>query len=349
MKGFLKPKLIFTLVTVMLLASACNGPRMPGSITRPHAVGSVNSTQYPQICSGAFANAPLAGIQNGANQGVSQGHIGVDMWMNQSDLNNGKDYSPCLNPQGEPDIGACALPGGYYKVLHYCSPKSNDFPFGVFIDNNNNGVQSNWGNKISGVALEIYPYSDNVNASWNSFCNLKGGYDLQPCCGQTIYGGLRLVANNFNNNANGGSFSANIGLVTVPQNGDPGVGIVNGFICHSGANRPPSCPNRNNAPDHTVNFTWFGQVPVYNRSSTGYPVYSFNSWPNQSTSTGSPSSGSGYYTSGPLLFGMTKTYITNMQTGQNWLCSFNIDSYGSRVDFNLDDASLGHPDICHGN
>jgi hypothetical protein len=312
----------------------------------PALAAGVTSLDYPQIRSGAFANAPISGVQNGALTGTTQGHIGVDMWMNQPNLNGGSDYLPCHN-SSEPFAQACSGPPiSYYKVLHYCSPSSNDFPFGMFVDNSNNGVTHNWGNKTSGVAFEIYPYSDPANVPCNpSSPTFAGGYDLQPCCGRMVYGGLRVVVSGFNQNANGGWYGANVGLISTPQKGDPNIGMINGFICHSGANAPPSCPNGNNAPDTTVNLSWFGQVAVNNRSSTGYGVASFNSWPNHSADTGSPPSGSGYYTSGPLIDGATTLFVDS--GSQHWQCTVNVINYGDRLDFNLDDTWLGHSNFCH--
>lgn len=311
---------------------------------------SVDSTQYPQIRSGAWANAPLAGVQNGALDGVRQGHIGVDMWMSNPSLNGGNAYLPCKNPN-EPYLAACAMPNSYYKVMHYCSPSSDDFPYGIFIGNRDHGITTNWGNKTTGVALEIYPYSTDLNtvngscnpydSQWNGY-----GYDLQPCCGQVVYGGLRIVVSSFNQFANGGWYGASLGAVRMPQKGDSDVGMVNGYLCHNGAGAPPSCPNGNNAPDHTVSIDWFGQQLVYSRSTAGYGVASFASWGNQSIRTGQPSTGSGYYTSGPVLRGNTTLYVTDHSSGRAWSCAINVTSYGLYLSFNLDDTYLGMPSFC---
>jgi hypothetical protein len=335
----------FLIATSLVLAVLCTGQPSSEALA-----ASVDSTQYPQIRSGAWANAPLAAVQNGSRDGVQQGHIGVDMWMGNPNLNGGRDYLPCQNPS-ETYLSACAMPNAYYKVLHYCSPSSSDFPYGLFVGNVSNGLTTNWGNKTTGVALEIYPYSTDLNTV-NGSCNPSNpqwngyGYDLQPCCGQIVYGGLRIVASNFNYPANGGWYSASIGTVRVPEKGDSDVGMVQGYLCHNGAGGRPRCPNGNNAPDHTVSLDWFGQAWEYNRSTAGYGVNSFASWPNQSANTGQPSRGSGYYTSGPLLLGNTKLYVTDHVSGKGWLCAVNVQGWGQNLSLNLDDAYLGQPKMC---
>src|SRR5438105_3175252 len=130
----------FLIATSLVLVVLCTG-----QLSSVALAASVDSTQYPQIRSGAWANAPLAAVQNGSRDGVQQGHIGVDMWMGNSNLNGGREYLPCQNPS-ETYLQACAMPNAYYKVLHYCSPSSRDFSYGLFIGNTNNGITSNWGN-----------------------------------------------------------------------------------------------------------------------------------------------------------------------------------------------------------
>jgi hypothetical protein len=321
----------------------------PGLLS-PALAASLDSTQYPEVRSGAFANAQLTGVENGALAGVQQGHIGVDMWMTSPGLNGGQAYLPCKN-LSETYLGACAMHGSYYKVRHYCSPTSSDFTSGVSVDNADYGVTSDWGNKTTGVALEIYPYStdtntvngtcDPSNPQWNGY-----GYNLQPCCGQTVYGGLRIVVSNFSNPGDGGWYSGSIGTVRTLQKGDSDVGMVQGYLCHDGPGRKARCPNGKNAPDHTVSLDWFGQQLVYNRSTAGYGVMSFASWPNQSANTGQPPQNNGYFTSGPLLLTNTSLYVTDSTSGKGWLCGFYVTSWGQSLTFNLDDTYLGQPKIC---
>lgn len=248
------------------------------------------------------------------------GYIGVDVWWPTS---NGGTYNPCQN-SSDVYYGACVLSNSgqtsYYKVQHY-TPTSTDFPYGIFIDNqdpnyctsaswcqnkNATTIYHGWGQLITNASMEIYPiYS---NGQYNAALSSVGGVRIQ-----TDFPGF----------ANGGRYSNNIGNITLPQLGQPNVGKLNGFVTYEGA---PVSNNR-------FLFEAFQEQSTYS-TSTGYPVTGFSVTNNNSN---------GYYNLGPLPDGTYKIYITDTQTNHKIILSdVNISNTYERLDFQLQDGCFGH-------
>jgi hypothetical protein len=238
--------------------------------------------------------------------GAGQGHIGVDVSLGEYP----GTYNPCHNAS-DAYVGACDSPGSYYKVQRY-RPGTNDFPFGIFIDSSNAGQDHHWAKRMKTVYLEIYPYSIPVNAPLD-------GYRLDPgACGCTVVGGMQVVIDDWK-----GGYSANIGQLSAPALGDSGVGKMNGFV------RRGSTPLGANE----VNVDWFAQDTTTTRSSTGYPVRSFASWPTNQD---------GYYTSGPVVNGNYKIFVTEKATGKKVECvGIKVAGVADRLDMDLSQLHYG--------
>lgn len=262
----------------------------------------------------SFANFWIGKVTPGS------GHIGVDIWWN----NGGGDYLPCQH-SSDPYYDACALSNNatssYYKVMNYTSSGS-DFPYGVFIDNQNSDVcttaswcqthgntgtiHHGWATLIADGSLEIYPH---ISGSYNPAANTVGG--------------VRVGAEFFNF-ANGGRYSPNVGDISLPQLGESGVGKLNGFATYNGSS---VSSNRATLDIFQEQSTW--------SSSTGYPVTGFSSVNNNSD---------GYYSSGALPSGTYKIYVTDNQTSHKIILNgVGIHSQYERLDFQLDKPCFGHP------
>jgi hypothetical protein len=214
----------------------------------------------------------MAEIIKSPSGGVGSGHIGLDIA-----LSNG--YNPCHNTS-DSDIAGCQTSGGYYKVLHYTS-NGNDFPYGIFTDNSNNGVNHYWARRMKTAYLEVYPYSVNVAS------NLSGYRLDSGACGCTVYGGLEVIVNDWK-----GGYSADIGTLRSPSMSDGDAAKMNGFIRRNGVT----------VGNGIVNIDWFGQDSNTSHSSAGYPSFSFASW---------PTNADGYYTSGPVVKGNYHLFVTD--------------------------------------
>lgn len=248
------------------------------------------------------------------------GYIGVDIWWPTS---NGGIYNPCQN-SGDAYYGACVLSNSgqtsYYKVQHY-TPTSTDFPYGIFIDNQDQNyctsaswcqnpsastVNHGWARLITNASIEVYPiYS---GGQYNAAANSVGGVRVQV---------------SFPNFANGGRYSNNIGNITLPQLGQPNVGKLNGFVTYDGA---PVSNNR-------LLLEAFQEQSTLS-SSTEYPVTGF---------AVTNSNSDGYYNLGAVPSGTYKIYITDTQTNHQIILSdVNISTTYERLDFQLQDSCFGH-------
>lgn len=241
------------------------------------AVKADDTTNYPWIRPVDWASQVI----KSPTGGTGTGHIGVDILLGSKD----RTYTPCHNTS-DTFIAGCQNSGGYYKVQKYSS-SSNDFPFGIFIDNSNGGANHFWARRLGTVFLEIYPYSVPVNSALS-------GYRLDPgACNCTVFGGLEVVINDWKGGAAAGSaYSANIGTLRATSLSEPDVAKLNGFVRRNSAT----------VSQNEVNFDWFGQDSSSSRSSANFPVYSFASWPTNTD---------GYYTSGPLLKGNYHIFVTD--------------------------------------
>lgn len=269
----------------------------------PPKVG--GSAELPTIRDVAFVNLPLADVQ----AGPAGYHIGVDVWIG--------DYVPGHHAD-DPFYGACVMstvgPLSYYKVHG-----PGDYPLGIFVDNENPNyclgcaaadpcaawcdrctplMQHDWARKVTGAALEIYAHDADR-------------------------GGLRLSVEGFEDFANGGVYGPDLGVVTLPAYGAPGVAKLNGFAWSQGAHVGEG--------RLTVDLFHFGPAGA---TSTGYPVLGFGS-----TSTNKD----GYYNPGPLLYGTYKTYLTDNVTMEKIVVYLEVGQPDIGLDFDLDLPCFGQP------
>lgn len=253
------------------------------------------------------------------------GHIGVDIWWPSA----GEAYLPCQH-SNDAYYDACVLSNqsqtSYYKVMSY-SNGTTDFPYGIFIDNQNADVcttrswcrtsgntgtiNHGWGRLITDASIEIYPHDNggNYNPSTNNV------------------GGVR-IATNFPSFANGGRYSPNIGDVGLPQIGEANVGRLNGFVTNNGSA----------VGNGRVVFEAF-QREATRTTSTGYGVQGFTSVSNSS---------GGYYNTGPVPSGTYKIYITDTQSGHKIILDgVSIRVPYERLDFRLEQHCFGYAsNIC---
>jgi len=262
----------------------------------------------------SFANFWIGKVTPGS------GHIGVDIWWN----NGSGDYLPCQNSH-DAFYDACALSNAaqssYYKVMNY-TPTTSDFPYGVFIDNQDpdvctssswcgdpgggDTINHGWARIINSGSLEIYPH---IAGSYNPSANTVGG--------------VRLV-DGFFNFANGGRYSDNIGDIALPQIGEANVGKLNGFVTSGGSS----------VANNRVLFEAF-QEQSTRSSSTGYPLTGFTTVRNNSD---------GYYSTGAVPSGTYKIYITDTQSGHKIILNdIGVNSQYERLDFRIDQNCFGYP------
>lgn len=278
------------------------GPLM---CTPPPKVG--GSADMPEIRDVAFVGLPLTDVVGGPN-GY---HIGVDVWIG--------DYVPGHHAE-DPYYGACVMahvgPLSYYKVYN-----PGEYPSGIFVDNENPNACLNcgdadpcaqwcdrctdvmhhdWARKITGAALEIYAHDADR-------------------------GGVRLDIEGFDNFANGGVYGPELGVVTLPTFGAPGVAKLNGFV-YTTSGGPTAAAGR-------FTLDVFHQGPA-GETSSGYPMLGFGS-----TSTNAD----GYYNPGPLLYGTYKTYLTDNETQQKVVVYLDVTQPDLYVEFILDEPCFGQP------
>ncbi|MGR4866234.1 hypothetical protein [Caulobacter sp. LARHSG274] len=259
-----------------------------------------------------FANIAFRGPTNGS------GHIGVDIYWADHGVN---DYNPCHH-SNDPYYAACAMSGvgtvSYYKVAHF-SGGSNDFPYGIFINNSDpnfcngqsycttsNPVVHGWGNLVNGAAVEVYPY------------NTNGAYD--PATNTLV--GLRASISGFGVLANNGRYTEDLGSVTLPQKGAVGVGALNGFVRDHGVL----------VGQERMKIDAFQESGNITLSTTGRAFYGFSSY---------HTNGGGYYTTGPVPNGRYKIYLTDTAANKKIILYRDITMDGERLDFELSDTCFG--------
>lgn len=259
-----------------------------------------DTTNYPWIRPDNW----LSQIITSPSGGTGYGHFVVDLLMEK----NGQTYNPCHNSA---DTFYAGCDGGVYKVMRY-RPGSNDFPYGIFVDNSNDGQNHFWARRVGAVFLELYPYSVAETGAGD-------GYRLDPgACNCTVNGGFQVIINDWK-----GGYSANIGTLRPTTLTDSDVGRLNGFIRRNG----------NAAGNKDVNIDWFGQDSSTVRSSAGYPVYSFASWPTNSQ---------GYYTSGPVLKGNYHIFVLDKVGNRKVECvGIGVRGIGDRLDMELTAQHFG--------
>lgn len=268
----------------------------------------INTDNFPLIRPDAeFVNVRLEHVVGG------EGHIGMDINMLKPD---GEDYTPG-HEKDDPYYGACVMskdgPKSYYKVFHFCS-HGNDFPHGMFIDNQNYNVCTrqpwcrdgvpilphNWGKRITSASLELYPYDSH-------------------------YGGARVVVDNFEHPAHGGFYSPEIGTVKLPYTGATNSAKLNGFIF------------RNGIPigEGEGSLDFFQEEGTGYTTDTGYSVSGFSSV---------ATNGDGYYSSGPIYAGRYKIYVGDVVRQKKIIIYADITRPYERLDFELVDGCFGYRD-----
>jgi len=248
------------------------------------------------------------------------GHVGVDIWW----PGGSSDYNPCQH-SNDAYYGACILSNtaqtSYYKVMNY-TPTSSDFPYGIFVDSQNQNYcktsswctnktatsfTHGWMKLITDASIEVYPYDS--NGQYNPSNNTVGGVRIQS---------------DFPLFANGGRYSNNIGNVALPQIGQANVGKLNGFATYNGTK---VAANR-------LLVEAF-QRSATRKTSTGFPMTGF---------TTVSSNSDGYFNTGALPSGSYKIYITDTQTGHKVILDgVNIISQYERLDFKLEQRCFGYP------
>jgi|SRR5688572_3872068 hypothetical protein len=253
------------------------------------------------------------------------GHVGVDiLWGG---------YNPChkhmdTNNQTINDAyyGACVMSNSgrdsYYKVYNF-TPSGTNFPYGIFIDNQNPNyctsaawcpnpsaqtVNHGWANLVDAAALEVYPY------------NTAGNYD--PA--NNTVGGIRVGVSGFPLYANGGRYSADLGNIALPQLGEANVGKLNGFVTDNGST----------VGADRVAFDAFQDGTASRFTSNGYPMYGFSSV---------RTNNDGYYTLGAVPTGTYNMYVTDTLTGHKIrIFGVGVNTTYERLDFNLDLPCFGY-------
>lgn len=256
--------------------------------------------------SGYFLGVNFEGVEAG------EGHIGVDISWPQG----GTIYNPCHEHGGvnDPYYGACAMAdssvnkSSYYKVQHFQNG-TNDFPFGIFVD------FANW-NLCYGQAW-CPTTGQIVTHGWSG---LVSDVALEIYPASSSYGGLRANVNSFPFAVNGGSFSPSLGKISLPKEEGPTVKL-NGFISFDGS-----------YVDSKRTEIAFFQETEPTTSSTGYPFYSFSA---------THANDDGYYSSGVVLPGLYKVYITDKAFGKTVIIHTEIRTRGDRLDFDLSKGCFG--------
>ncbi len=274
------------------------------------------------------------------------GHLGVDLsWPGTDPVNHTATmYNPCheyANTSGtitfnDPYYGACvesdSMRTSYYAE-HTYSNGTTDFPYGIFVNNQDinhcthavwcpnpsaTTINHGWANLMTDMAIEIYPhYTD-------------GTYD--PL--HNTIGGVRIGTNSFPTFANGGRYSPQIGNVVLPQTGQTGVGKLNGFVRDNGA-----------AVGADIFAYDMFQQDSTKTTSTGFPMTGFAS---------DTTNSDGYYSSGPVPYGTYTIFITDTRADINnhtprakyKITGVGVHGNGERLDFDLSLPCFGYTGNC---
>ena len=261
-----------------------------------------NSTAYPTARNVEWSNVAVGPMRSGGAYVAA--NIGVDIWMQNSGINGNSAYLPCQQPINfEPYAGAClsATSISYYNNLTANIDGTTNCPFGISIDNKNNGYQ-NRGQKTTGAALEAYPHYFN-NSSGRSGPIPCYPYAAPKSLDPTAVGGARISVDSFPNDGGGGAYSIDYGTIRLPKYSEPGVVMLNGFA------------TKNGVTTNALSINVFGQSTVTDRSSTGAKIAAFSS---------GHSKMDGYYNSGPLIGGSAKLftiYFTDTENGNTVTCT----------------------------
>lgn len=248
--------------------------------------------RHPVVRDAGFVNVPVV-VPAGFD-----GHIGVD--LNISDRTTG-NYMPCAHG-ADPYYSTCEMaqpnrPDGnqYYKVQHFWANGSNDFPYGVFIENKNQDIWTGetmahgWANRMTIVSLEFYPHS--------------------------TYGMMRvdIPARYFTNYAWGGVYVTGF---EMPFTLDGTVTLA-GFAWDHGQGTPDF---------HIDVFQMSGGTQVI------APIPPDTQGPTARSFDSRRTDAAGYYGSAHIQRGRYKTYLSNIRTGEAAVLYFDLTDYG-RLDF----------------
>lgn len=287
-------------------------PAAPAEFREAHRDSSDIPIRFPDV---AWANVNIGRIYG------TDGHIGVDILLGPTRYNPGHHSDDSF-------YGACAMadqgPISYYKVHGFKADGSCDFPYGIFIDNENINVcnctpgvgacrpwgrpntptlHHDWGKKIQEVRLEIYAYGSDFSS-------------------------LQCTITRFLHRANGGIYSEEIGDILIPRKGG-GVSLryLHGFITENGipisGERTYTIDGQGNIrPRMSVSVFQMSGVKVF--STTGVEFSSFAATDNK---------GSDFYECGVLMLGQYKVFVNDLLTGRS--STFDVSNRGERFDIDL--------------
>ena len=294
---------VAALMVVVLAAMAV----LPGTAAR-----AADTTGYlGDLSRGNGVAVPFQGLTGpgGAPIPIS-GAVGVDLVLGST----ARPYLPCQHYEprtrgGDTFVGACQERGSYATYTRFPAGGGLLFPLGYFMGNaqpdllRGGSLATGWGARTAGLSFEFYP---------------DRRHDAE-------YVHSRFYVDQFTHRANGWTYSADIGRITLTTLADPNTARLSGSLTVGG--RAPA-PGR-------VSIQVFGGAA---RSSSGYPISSFAVF----ASTGAPT-----WSSSPLYAGSQRITVLDTATGHRCV----LDRFGVRgsvtVDLDLARPGFGRPEsVC---
>ncbi len=276
---------------------------LPGTARAADTVG-----YSPAPSRGNGVAVPFEGfVGGGGGPAPVGGAVGVDLVLGST----AQPYLPCQHYDrqsrtGDTFVNACQERGSYATFTRFPAGGGLVFPHGYFLGDTQpdlvrgGTVNTGWGARAAGLSFEFYP---------------EPGRDAE-------FVHSRFYVDRFTRQANGWTYSADVGRIPLLARTDPGTAHFGGRLTVGG--RPPA-PGR-------VSITVFGGSA---RSSSGYPISSFAAF----TGTGAPS-----WTSTPLYAGSHRITVVDTTTRRRCV----LDRLGVRgdvaVDVDLALPGFGHPD-----
>jgi hypothetical protein len=147
------------------------------------------------------------------------------------------------------------------------------------------------------------------------------GVDVEIWSHQKDIGNARFDSTQFQHYANGGRYTPQVGVITLPQRKNSAA--LNGYV-YAG--------NRK-AKKNRFEIVLFQQTSV-SKSNTGYPVQGLDDTGNDNDS--------GYYQTSPLYPGHYQARIKDHEKKVAYVIYLDITRPDERVDFNLDENCFGN-------
>ncbi|MCK9898820.1 hypothetical protein CC117_15600 [Parafrankia colletiae] len=276
------------------------------ALSGPSPAWAADTTQYAADPSrGNGVAVPFEGLVDRDGNPVSiSGAIGVDLVLGSTQ----EPYLPCQNfnqatGAGDTYLNACQERGSYATYTRFAAGRSLLFPHGYFMGDSQpdlvrgGTLNTGWGSRTAGLSFEFYPQVDRDKEFVHS----------------------RFYIDAFGHRANGWTYSAWVGRITLATLNDPGTARIGGRITDGG-----STPARDR-----VRFLIFGGDA---RSSSDYPISSFAVF----TSTGEPT-----WDSGAMYAGPQRIAVTDTANGRQCV----IDLKGISGRDNVLDLDLSRPDF----